>query len=111
MADNETTLADEDGEFSDWIEIRNTEGAVNLDGWYLTDDADELTKWRVPAVTLDDGERRYNQSDTLLSPEMAAGPQELVEGFIRRRRSDRQLQRNLRTQWPTDAIRRQHAAL
>jgi myo-inositol-1(or 4)-monophosphatase len=38
-------------------------------------------------VTLDDGERRYNQSDTLLLPEMAAGPRELVEGFIQRRRS------------------------
>jgi myo-inositol-1(or 4)-monophosphatase len=38
-------------------------------------------------VTLDDGERSYNRRDTLLHPEMAAGPQELVEGFIRRRRA------------------------
>ena len=36
-------------------------------------------------VTLDNGERRYNQSETLLLPEMAAGPQLLVEEFIRRR--------------------------
>ena len=38
-------------------------------------------------VTLDDGERRYNQSDTLLLPEMAAGPAALVEGFIERRQA------------------------
>lgn len=41
MASNETTLADEDGDFSDWIEITNTgTGLLNIDGWYLTDNAD-----------------------------------------------------------------------
>ena len=39
MADNKTTLADEEGQFSDWIEIYNTgTNTVNLNGWSLTDD-------------------------------------------------------------------------
>lgn len=53
MAVNNNVLADADGDYSDWIEIHNpTASAVNLDGWYLTDDAANLTKWRFPAVTL-----------------------------------------------------------
>lgn len=49
MADNETTLADKDGDFSDWIEIRNTGvNTENLSGWYLTDRSDDLTKWSFP---------------------------------------------------------------
>ncbi len=53
MAANNDTLLDEDGDSSDWIEIHNPSPApVNLDGWYLTDDADDLTKWQLPAVTL-----------------------------------------------------------
>ncbi|MFV2065593.1 MAG: lamin tail domain-containing protein, partial [Pirellulales bacterium] len=53
MAANRTVLADEDGDFSDWLEIRNpTPAALDLGGWYLTDDADRLTKWQLPQVTL-----------------------------------------------------------
>ena len=56
MAVNGDTLADQDGAYSDWIEIHNpTAGAVNLDGYYLTDDAASLTKWRLPAVALPSG--------------------------------------------------------
>lgn len=56
MASNNSTLADEDGEFSDWIEIHNPDGTeVNLDGYFLTDSAGSLTKWRVPAVTVEPG--------------------------------------------------------
>ena len=53
MASNATGLQDEDGEYSDWIEIHNT-GATNADlnGWYLTDDAAEPARWRFPAVTI-----------------------------------------------------------
>lgn len=37
--------------YPDWIEIHNTgAGAVNLGGWYLTDDPNNLTKWAFPAV-------------------------------------------------------------
>lgn len=51
-------VVDLDGQSSDWIEIFNpTETAVNLEGWYLTDDADNLTKWELPAVEV--SPRRY----------------------------------------------------
>mgnify|MGYP000135570702 CR=1 FL=1 len=53
VASNENGLADEDGDESDWIEIYNpNEVEVDLSNWYLTDDAQDLTKWRFPAVTL-----------------------------------------------------------
>jgi len=56
MADNDSVLADEDGAFSDWIEIRNPEGvAISLAGYHLTDDAGNLTKWTFPAVNLNAG--------------------------------------------------------
>ncbi|MCH8922437.1 MAG: lamin tail domain-containing protein, partial [Planctomycetes bacterium] len=45
-----TALADEDGDFSDWIEIHNpTAQDVNLEGWHLSDDADDLDQWTFPA--------------------------------------------------------------
>lgn len=57
MADNESTTVDEDGAFSDWIEIHNpTAAAIPLAGWYLTDKAADLTQWRFPAVELAPGE-------------------------------------------------------
>jgi hypothetical protein len=56
MADNQSTLADEDGQFSDWIELLNpTAGAVNLLGFFLTDDANDPTKWSFPNVSLAPG--------------------------------------------------------
>ncbi len=56
MADNDSTRADEDGDFSDWIEIHNPTGAsINLNGWRLTDEADNLNKWRFPVVTIPAG--------------------------------------------------------
>ena len=39
MADNSATLADEDGDYPDWIEIYNpSQDDVSLSGWHLTDD-------------------------------------------------------------------------
>jgi hypothetical protein len=59
MAANKTTLADEDGAYSDWIEIHNPDAtAVDLTGWRLTDSAAALSKWVFPAVTLQPGEFR-----------------------------------------------------
>jgi hypothetical protein len=53
MALNKQTLADEDGAYSDWIELHNAGSAtVNLDGWYLTDTTNNLTQWRIPATNL-----------------------------------------------------------
>ncbi len=53
LAENDRGLVDEDGDEQDWIEIYNAgPNAVNLDGWYLTDAAGNLTKWRFPATNL-----------------------------------------------------------
>jgi hypothetical protein len=53
MAINTTTLADEDGAYSDWIELYNSStNTVNLGGWYLTDKATNLTHWMFPATNL-----------------------------------------------------------
>ena len=50
---NDGPLLDEDGDKSDWIEINNAgTNTVNLDGWYLTDTAGNLTKWRFPATNM-----------------------------------------------------------
>jgi len=56
MASNTRTLADENGFFPDWIEIYNPSAfAVNLDGWSLTDNNNNLTKWKFPATNLPSG--------------------------------------------------------
>ena len=53
MAENTTSLADEDGTYSDWLEIYNPDAAaVDLSGWFLTDYAANKTKWQFPAVKL-----------------------------------------------------------
>ena len=49
VASNATGLVDEDGEHSDWIEIYNRSNrAVNLAGWTLTNDPNQLAKWPFP---------------------------------------------------------------
>jgi hypothetical protein len=50
MASNLTHSADPQGQFDDWIELYNA-GAepVDVAGLYLTDDASEPRKWRIPA--------------------------------------------------------------
>ncbi len=56
MASNDKTLVDDDGAFSDWIEIHNPDTlSLDLNGWYLTDSATNKTKWQFPAVTLPAG--------------------------------------------------------
>ncbi len=57
MAQNGSTLADEDGDFSDWIEIHNpTAAPVDLGGWHLTDRRNDPTMWEFPSVTMAPGE-------------------------------------------------------
>jgi hypothetical protein len=49
MAGNASAVADEYGEFEDWIELRNNTNAnVNLAGLYLSDDRLNLTKFNLP---------------------------------------------------------------
>jgi hypothetical protein len=53
MAVNDIGLDDEDRDESDWIEIYNPAAQpVNLEGWYLTDDIDDLRQWAFPGVTM-----------------------------------------------------------
>jgi len=53
MAENFTTLRDEDLDPEDWIEIQNpTSSPVNLDGWSISNDSDDPEQWVFPAVTL-----------------------------------------------------------
>ena len=56
QAFNESTIQDEDSEYTDWIEIFNSGDAeVNLEGYYLTDSVEDLNKWQFPAVTIGPG--------------------------------------------------------
>jgi len=52
LASNTSTLADPQGEYDDWIELRNLTGAtVNLTGLYLTDEPSNPRKWAFPSGT------------------------------------------------------------
>ncbi|YCM42362.1 chitobiase/beta-hexosaminidase C-terminal domain-containing protein [Verrucomicrobiaceae bacterium 227] len=53
MASNGGTLPDEDGDSSDWIELWNPENvAIEITGWFLSDDPLNLSKWTFPGHTL-----------------------------------------------------------
>ena len=54
VADNAQGLQDDDGDRSDWIEIYNAgDTRASLDGWRLTDNALNRSKWTFPAVTIE----------------------------------------------------------
>ena len=49
LAGNDSTYADENGEYDDWIEIYNAGNiAADISGMYMTDDLGNLTMWQVP---------------------------------------------------------------
>jgi hypothetical protein len=53
LAKNRTTLPDGTGQFSDWLELHNSgTEPIDLTGWFLTDDAENLTKWEFPDATI-----------------------------------------------------------
>lgn len=53
LAINSSVIQDEDGEYSDWIELYNPgETDINLSGWFLTDNAENLSKWLLPDMEL-----------------------------------------------------------
>jgi len=58
MASNLSCIQDADGDFSDWIELTNY-GAktASLKGYFLSDREDNLSKWTLPDVSLQPGER------------------------------------------------------
>ena len=54
---NYQTIADEDGEYEDWIELYNAgTTAVDLFGYSLTDNSTTPTEWTFPHYTINPGE-------------------------------------------------------
>jgi hypothetical protein len=59
MAANDSFLKDEEGDYSDWLELRNHgEEPVNLQGLHLTDSRRQPRKWTLPDLLLPAGGRR-----------------------------------------------------
>ncbi len=57
MADNSATIADStDGSYDDWIEIYNAGSeAINLSGYYMSDDPDNPLQWSFPDTAISAG--------------------------------------------------------
>lgn len=54
MASNDETVADQDSEFNDWIELyNNSNESISLGGYHLSDDADNLSRWTFPDTLID----------------------------------------------------------
>ena len=54
VSSNQGSYYDEDGDNSDWIEIYNpTSNSISLNNWGLSDDIDDLYKWRIPNIILE----------------------------------------------------------
>lgn len=53
MASNEATATDPNGDYDDWIELYNNSADLSLDlgGYFLSDDPNNLLKWSFPAGT------------------------------------------------------------
>lgn len=52
MASNSVTVADNAGEYEDWIELyNNSSAAIDLSGFFLTDNPSNLDKWEFAAGT------------------------------------------------------------
>lgn len=57
LASNQTTNADEDGDFEDWIELYNAGNeTVNLEGFGLSDNDNQPYKWVFPSVVMEANE-------------------------------------------------------
>ncbi len=53
MADNESTITDPAGDYDDWIELYNNGNeAIDLNGYYLSDDASEPDQWIFPDTSI-----------------------------------------------------------
>jgi len=53
MAGNVSAVADQNGEYDDWVELYNGNNfSLNLNGYYLSDNENELSKWTFPNVTI-----------------------------------------------------------
>jgi len=73
MAANTNTIADEDGNFDDWIELYNSSaGPVNIGNYCLSDASSQPAKWRFPAGTIiNAGEHLLIWADDTIPPNPA----------------------------------------
>ncbi|MER2144204.1 MAG: lamin tail domain-containing protein, partial [Eubacteriales bacterium] len=56
MTDNRALFPDENGEYHDYLEVRNrSAAAVNLSGYWLSDNVTKPYKWQFPSVSLPAG--------------------------------------------------------
>lgn len=57
MSSNSTTIMDRDGDYEDWIELYNaTDSAINLSGYFLSDDLSNPFRWSFPEVNIKPGD-------------------------------------------------------
>lgn len=53
LASNSNSIADPSNEYDDWIELYNTTNSViDLSGYFLSNDAENIQKWSFPAGTI-----------------------------------------------------------
>ncbi len=53
MAANFSEVSDQSGEYDDWVELYNGGNtAINLEGFYLSDNENDLTKWVFPSTVI-----------------------------------------------------------
>jgi hypothetical protein len=53
MASNDVTAADQNDEFEDWIELYNNGSeSIDLSGYFLSDNDDDMTQWAFPDGTV-----------------------------------------------------------
>ena len=53
MAGNSFSVPDQDGEYDDWVELYNGNNfSLNLNGYYLSDNENDLTRWTFPNVSI-----------------------------------------------------------
>lgn len=55
LISNQYSVADEDGDYGDFVELYNGGETRSLGGLYLTDNSNKLTKWALPDITLEQG--------------------------------------------------------
>ena len=52
-ADNDNVVADQDGDYDDWVELYNTSDKdIELGGYYLSDNQSDQTKWQLPDTVI-----------------------------------------------------------
>jgi len=65
MAANFSEVSDQDGEFDDWVELYNGGNtSINLEGFYLSDNENDLTKWIFPNTVIQANDYKIIWCDT-----------------------------------------------